>query len=222
MNVDLPSCIAGRKDAWDQFVCASAPVIYAAVRKSLRARGKNAGEIADRVQDVYVRLLREDCRLLRTFDPQRASLATWLTLIARTVVHEHARRKSLPTTHLDAPDATLAATTGGASRYDEPSLTLDDLPLNLLTAQQRQIMDMLFREGLSVDQAAQRLGVEPQTIRSAKHKALTRLRTHLSSVTSEEVDAGGFARPAAGDGDELPMKSLQPKEPDDLPRPTTS
>lgn len=184
LNIDLPSCIAGSKNAWDQFVRASAPVIYAAVRKSLRVRGRHSDEIADRVQDVYVRLLREDCRLLRMYDPQRASLATWLTLISRTVVHEHARRKSLPTVHLDESATHENTMPDSASWSGGTNFTFDELPMNLLTSQQRQVMELLFRDGRSVEQAAKTLGVEAQTIRSAKHKALSRLRAHLASVTA--------------------------------------
>lgn len=178
---------------------ASAPVIYAAVRRSLRVRGIPTSETPDRVQDVYVRLFRDECKLLRTFDPKRASLVTWLTLIARTVVHEQARRKTLPVLRIDGREATLpdhaktsAATTGDAS-------SLGELPLNLLSGQQRQVIEMLFQQGLSVEEAAQRLGVEEQTIRSAKHKALTRLREHLSGHISGEKPpernnkSGGYA-----------------------------
>jgi RNA polymerase sigma-70 factor (ECF subfamily) len=181
VNVDLPSCIAGSKRAWDEFVRAAAPVIYAAVRRSLRAKNRPQEETDDRVQEVYLRLLRDDCRLLRTFDPARAALSTWLTLISRTVVHEHVRRKRLPTVGVDGvPECVQsrspANTNVAASEPDVP------IPMSLLSDQQRQVIEMLFHEGLSVEQAAARLGVEAQTIRSAKHKALTRLREHLKAA----------------------------------------
>lgn len=176
MNVDLPACIAGSQRAWDDFVRAAAPIIYAGVRRSLRSRGVTSpAEIDDRIQDVFVRLLRDDSRLLRTFDPDRASLPTWLTLIARTVVHEHQRKRSLPTNSLDATRSTEPAAT--TSPPAEPTLST---PLGMLSDQQKQVICMLFEQGLSVEQAAARLGVEAQTIRSAKHKALTKLREHLA------------------------------------------
>ena len=166
MNVDLPACIAGSKSAWDAFVRAAAPVIYAAVRRSQQSRGSQAvGEIEDRMQDVFIRILRDDCKLLRTFDPARASLVTWLTLIARTVVHEHARKKRLPTTGMEGHDAMPEF------RSNEPQIPMENaidrsIPLHALSDQQRQVIGMLFQEGLSVEQAAARLGVEAQTIRS--------------------------------------------------------
>lgn len=183
MNVDLHACIAGSKSAWDAFVRAAAPVIYAAVRRSHHSRGaQSVGEIDDRVQDVFMRLLRDDCKLLRTFDPKRASLVTWLTIIARTVVHEHARKRQLPTTGMDAlaPIAADPASEPILASGAGASLGETRFPLGALSEQQRQVIEMLFQEGLSVEQAAARLGVEPQTIRSAKHKALTRLRERMA------------------------------------------
>ena len=56
-----------------------------------------------------------------------------------------------------------------------------EIPLHVLSARQRLVMTLLFDEQLSVAEAAGLIGVDEQTIRSTKHKALTRLREHLSS-----------------------------------------
>jgi RNA polymerase sigma-70 factor (ECF subfamily) len=174
------------KDAWDEFVRATAPVIYTAVRRAIRARGRQPDEIADRVQDVYVRLLREDCRLLRTYDPDKAALSTWLTLIARTVVHEQSRKKILPTMTLNGQERAPSEPIQDAVSFDHP------LPMSMLAEQQRRVIAMLFDEGLTVEHAAARLGVEEQTIRSAKHKALTRLREHLAETMGDPAIAQKF------------------------------
>jgi len=59
------------------------------------------------------------------------------------------------------------------------------------------VIEMLFQQGLSVEAAAARLGVEQQTIRSAKHKALTRLREALKAhlESPEDAESGGYRRP---------------------------
>src|SRR5688572_12492607 len=96
VDIDLNACLGGEKRAWDEFVRGSAPVIYAAVRRAMMRSGPcSQQDIDDRAQDVYVRLLQHDCKLLRAFDPKRASLSTWLTLIARTVVHEHSQKRRM-------------------------------------------------------------------------------------------------------------------------------
>jgi len=169
LQVDLRACLAGRKDAWDGFVRASAPVIYAAVQRACKSRGTiQQTDIDDRVQEVYIRLLREESRLLRTFDAQRASLATWLSIIARTVVHEHFQKKRMPTSGLDADDLDPAMM-ANESRDSHSGGWAPPVSLDILTPQQRQVIEMLFEQDMSVEQAAARLGVDPQTIRSAKH-----------------------------------------------------
>jgi RNA polymerase sigma-70 factor (ECF subfamily) len=48
--------------------------------------------------------------------------------------------------------------------------------MHLLTDRQRLVLQMLFDDDLTVEQVARRMGVDEQTVRSTKHKALTRLR----------------------------------------------
>jgi len=197
MNVNLPACIAGDKDAWDDFVRAAAPIIYAAVRRSMRHRGGASQEINDRVQDVYVRLLREDCRLLRTFDPKRASLPTWLTLISRTVVHEQMRKHKQHTVSLNGFERAP-----GSEGVRESGKGAADvrLPISMLSPLQKRVLELLFDHGLSVEQAAARLQVEAQTVRSAKHKALTRLREHLGMDSGTSTGTGKDRRNAGISG----------------------
>lgn len=203
-SLDLDGCIAGRGEAWREFVRATAGIIHSAVRRSLERRGASPSDVDDCVQDVYVRLLREECRLLRTFDPKRAALTTWLTIIARTIVHERSKKRSGWGSRPmgDAADA-IAAPQPDATA--EPHATLD-LPWHILSPQQQAVLQLLFREELSVEAAAAELGVDPQTIRSAKHKALSRLRDEL-------VARRGGARPDVR-GDERPELRLSISESD--------
>ena len=173
MDVDLTACINGDKRAWDAFVERWAGVLLAAVGRTLRSRlgAVEQSDIEDAVQDVFVRLLKNDCRLLRSYDPARASLATWLTLVARSAAIDRLRRRDPPAAalgpELPAPEP----------RQAEPAVPV---PWHLLTARQRLVLRLLFDEQKSVAEAARFLGVDEQTIRSAKHKALTRLREHFS------------------------------------------
>lgn len=176
MDVDLKACVAGDQRAWEVLVDRCAPVIYATVRRTVgRREGPGAVDVEDCVQDVFVRVVRDDFRLLRTYDPDRASLTTWLALIARSVAIDHLRRKRLPTVPLE-PSSAAGADPG--PRSGGP-LSGTSVPLHLLTARQRLVLRMLFEEDMSVAHAAAVIGVDEQTIRSTKHKALTRLREHF-------------------------------------------
>jgi RNA polymerase sigma-70 factor (ECF subfamily) len=175
MNVDLRACVGGDPGAWRAFVESCSGIIYGAVKRVIAThtgRG-HRDDLEDPVQEVFVRLLKDDCRLLRTYDPERASLSTWLTLVARSVAIDHLRRRQAPTTLLEG---TAAFDAGPGTAEPGP-----DIPFHVLTGRQRLVLRMLFDEGMSVTEAASVIGVDEQTIRSTKHKALCRLRDHLGA-----------------------------------------
>lgn len=138
----------------------------------MQSRQADAQLIEDITQDVFLRLVRDDYRLLRGYDPARASLVTWLTIVARSCALDHLRRKPLPASSLDQ-DAHDRAT------YDPPIAEPLALPPGLLSERQRLVLCLLFEKDMTVPEAGAALGVDEQTIRSTKHKALTRLREHL-------------------------------------------
>jgi RNA polymerase sigma-70 factor (ECF subfamily) len=170
---DLDACLRGDKRAWDAFVERYARVIFAAVQRVMRARRRtDPADVEDVAQDVFVRLVRDDYRLLRSYDAGRSSLTTWLTIISRSVAIDHVRRRALPTVPLkEAADA--------AEPPAPPAAEALDLPEGLLTPRQRLVLRMLFEERMAVSEAAEALGVDAQTIRSTKHKAVSRLRGHF-------------------------------------------
>lgn len=168
---DLNRLVAGDKAAWDAFVERHARVIYAAVQRRLVPAGR-AGEADDVAQEVFVKLCGRNFHLLRNYDPKRAKLTTWLTVIATSTAIDHLRRQSAPTTALDlAPEAALAV---------EPKLPEQiKIPDGLLSPRQALVVELLYRRELEVAEAAAVLAVDPQTVRSTHHKALVKLREHF-------------------------------------------
>ena len=47
----------------------------------------------DAAQDVFVRLCGDDYRLLKTYDPARAGISTWLAVVSRSAAIDHVRRR---------------------------------------------------------------------------------------------------------------------------------
>jgi RNA polymerase sigma factor (sigma-70 family) len=168
--VDLARLRSGDKSEWDRFVRRAGPVIYAAVLRRLGPAGA-AGEAEDVAQEVFARLCRRD-RPLAGYDPQRASLSTFLTVLATSAAIDHLRRKR-PADPLDSvPEERLATPAA------EPRERLR-IPEDLLTARQRLVMTLLYDREMEVAEAAAFLGVDPQTVRSTHHKAMLRLRAHF-------------------------------------------
>jgi RNA polymerase sigma-70 factor (ECF subfamily) len=97
--------LRGEKAAWDAFVRRYGGLIVAAVRGIVTAQA----EIEDLTQEVFVRLCKDDFRLLRSYDPARASLSTWLTIVARSTVRDALRRRRAEMVPIEAvPEGRLA------------------------------------------------------------------------------------------------------------------
>lgn len=178
MDKILTNCLKGQKWAWDAFVQRYAPVILAAIRRILSARGQSANQqIAEDIsQDVFVRLINNDFGLLRTYDPSRASLPTWLTIIARSCAIDFLRRRQLPTVPLDQAPAVAAP---AQAQAQEPSSAAEHLPPSLLSPRQKLILKLIYDRQMDTSAIAKLLGISAQTVRSTKNKAIERLRKHF-------------------------------------------
>ncbi|HEX6842406.1 MAG TPA: sigma-70 family RNA polymerase sigma factor [Stellaceae bacterium] len=173
-DIDLAALGRGDKAAWDAFVRRYAGLVVSAVRGVSR----DGSDIEDLVQEVFVRLCKDGFRLLKTYDPARAGLSTWLTIVSRSTARDALRRRQLPMTPIDAvPESLLAS--GGA-----PPEKLR-LPEGLLSPRQKLVLNMLYDRDMEVAEIAETLGVDPQTVRSTHHKAMLKLRTHFAAEEQE-------------------------------------
>jgi RNA polymerase sigma-70 factor (ECF subfamily) len=163
--------LQGEKAAWDAFVRRYGGLIVAAIRGVASPHA----DIEDLTQDVFIRLCKDDFRLLRTYDPARASLSTWITIVARSTARDGLRRRRGESVPIDAvPEAQLAVD------FVEPVQKLK-LPEALLSPRQREILTMLYDREMDVAEIARVLNIDPQTVRSAHHKAMIKLRAHFKA-----------------------------------------
>ena len=168
---ELEALARGEKGAWEAFVRRYAGLVVAAVRGIAR----ETTEVEDLVQDVFLRLCRDDFRLLRSYDPTRAQLSTWVTIIARSTARDALRRHRPVVVPIEAvPEGQLAVDPV------EPVRRLK-LPEALLSPRQREILTMLYDREMEVAEVAKALGIDPQTVRSAHHKAMVKLRAHFKA-----------------------------------------
>ena len=168
---DLDALLRGEKEAWGRFVRRYAGLVVAAVRSVAR----EAGEVEDLTQEVFLRLCKDDFRLLRGYDPARAGLSTWITIVARSTARDAMRRYRPVAVPIEAvPEGRLAIDP------IEPVPKLK-LPEALLSPRQRQILTMLYDRDMEVSEVATALGIDPQTVRSAHHKAMIKLRAHFKA-----------------------------------------
>jgi len=167
----VAALLAGDKRAWEAFVRRYAALIVAAVRSV----APTSGDVEDLTQEVFVRLCKDDFRLLRSYDRARASLSTWLTIVARSTARDALRRRRPSSVPIDAvPEAYLKV------EAIEPLPKLK-LPETLLSPRQREILGMLYDGEMDVAEIAAALHIDPQTVRSAHHKAMLKLRAHFKA-----------------------------------------
>ena len=175
---DISGCISGDGKSWRELVTRYSAVVYSAVRNVIQSRSRryDQEDIKDVTQNVFVRLVKRDCHLLRNYDPQRCSLPTYLTIVARSTAIDFLRYGFMNTVPLDDfSDLRLEA--------PQPQAPAD-FPSGVLTERQVTVMRLLFDKDLDVATVATALGITAQTVRSIKHQALKRLRDHYGEATA--------------------------------------
>jgi len=136
------------------------------------------------VQDAFTNVWRG----ASSFDPERASFATWLHRITRNrAVDLDRRRRSRPQY---AGENTLQNLSGSP----EPEASVDGWDvaeaLSRIPCEQREVLTLAYFEGLSQREIAQRTGVPLGTIKSRTTAALKRLHRALANPAARECRRG--------------------------------
>ncbi len=172
--------VRGDQSAWNGFVQRYSRVIYGAIYKVLSARGRASDDDAvDVAQDVFVRICKDDFRLLKRYEPERSAITTWLTVVSTSVTKDYLRKKRAVNVPLDEMPAELVSV---APVMPEEKL---QFPEGLLSPRQTLVLQMLFEQDLDVSEVAEILEIDPQTVRSTQHKALVKLRKIYGETRSE-------------------------------------
>lgn len=177
----LQACLRGEEPARNEFVGRYAPVIHGAVHRTLGGNPRDPSlDVEDVSQEVFLRLFKDGGRLLGTYDPGRASLESWLFIVARSTAIDLVRRKRPSTVPFEGNlhDPVQEPPKASGERIE--------IPPGLLSTQQRLVMHLLFERGWDVREASRLMGLSEQTVRSMKHKALEKLRTVLRKETARE------------------------------------
>jgi RNA polymerase sigma-70 factor (ECF subfamily) len=135
----------------------------------LRRRVRSHEEAEDLYQDVFFALH----RARHTYEPSRP-LEPWLFAIARHVVADHLeRRHARAAREVLVDDPPQAAVEGDGYARRQLEQVLDRMP-----ASQREALELLKVDGLSIERAARRAGTSPGALKVRAHRAYKTLR-HL-------------------------------------------
>jgi len=163
----MRSANAGDAAAYHRLLSAITPVLRASARRGLLRAGQSPDQSEDIVQDTLlaVHLKRH------TWDP-KAPFAPWLFTIARNKLIDALRRRGRRV-FVDIDDFTDVLPGEDAP---EPANGVDVAAhLQLLPPRQRDVLQAIAVDGLSISETAQKFTMKEGTVRVALHRGLASL-----------------------------------------------
>lgn len=129
-------------------------------------------EADDFIPDLIELLIKDDCRVLKTFRNE-SSFRTWLFTVARNFICKRLRkRRTYSDLKHDIPDA----------GYNIDAVLDVAIILTRLSEKHRRVLEGLYIEGLSPEELAERMGCRVDNIYNLKHRALASARLIMESL----------------------------------------
>jgi|ERR1700690_1345508 RNA polymerase sigma-70 factor, ECF subfamily len=201
-SVELVRACANSRDerAWAEFIRRFRVVIAATVLRTARQWGDpSSAQIDDLVQDTYLKLCEDNCRLLAGFRPKHEdSIYGFLKVVAANVVHDHfksalaIKRGAGQTEAITEPGQTNQRTSGSHT-FDEATqrLQLDQIEkiLRQVTAgkdqeRKRTIFWLRHRFGLTASEIASipSIGLTTEGVESVLMRLAAMIRGHVMTL----------------------------------------
>jgi RNA polymerase sigma-70 factor (ECF subfamily) len=209
----LRECIGGRSSAaWEEFIHRYQPVIAGAVLRLLHQRGRWDSTLTDDlVQDVFLKLCADNCRLLRNFKPVHPdAIYGYLKVIAASVTQDHFRSAHCLRRggagrdgKLDAEDVAAAPDAVAGPARLERDVLLAEIDTCLRTQlpdpdgeRDRTIFWLYYREGLTASAIASLPGMALGV--KGVESAILRVTRIVRHALAERDAAAGCADEGAG------------------------
>jgi RNA polymerase sigma-70 factor (ECF subfamily) len=199
----LQRMFRGEPSAWNDFCRQHESLLVGCVLGVLRrysARFTQA-DLADLVGEVWLTLLRDDCRKLRLYDAERGyRLSSWVGLIATNCTIDQLRMRQVDTAYLEDLSGGAEHLLVDPERPDRPleqrqAATLARLALDRLSSEERRFVLSCFHEERPPAELASEMGVSINTIYSRKFKIRQKLARIVATL--DEGLAGPQAELAA-------------------------
>jgi RNA polymerase sigma-70 factor (ECF subfamily) len=190
----LSACLAGDRGAWERFVRRFSGLIYYSVRYALTSKGISFSpeDLEDLHNAVFLHLFENRCRKLSQYQGKNGcSLASWLRVVAVRRVLNHIRDgniqvalpqgKQVPFENLSDQDREELGPLALMEQAEHGRLIQD--AIQLLSPRDRLFIRLYFEDGLGLEEVAAALRISIQNAYTVKHRAVQRLRSHLSLDT---------------------------------------
>ncbi len=196
----IRAALGGDSAAGRTLVDRAAPAIRARVLRHVRGRRLAGLDVDDLTHEVWCRLLAGDAKRLRAYDPTRGkTFGGYLSLIAgqliSNVVEQHrAVKRSAPGGETNLEDARAVSEKAPspeaiAGRRQELRALFTHLE-GELPPRGRVVLHLLYSDGLSVDEAAGRMGAKRQVVYNWQHRIRKLARAHAQEKEAGEDAVG--------------------------------
>lgn len=180
-DVDIEQIAAiadGNRDAMGRLYDKYASRLLGLLHRILRRR--------DDAEDVLQEAFVEIWRRAQDFDPARASVFGWMTLIARSRAIDRIRRRKRETPPL-AEAAAGAACTCGCSVESADLADAARGALARLPSERRKAIELSFFDGLSHDEISQRENLPLGTVKTRIRLGMMQIRDDLRGIQASDV-----------------------------------
>ncbi|MCA2225505.1 sigma-70 family RNA polymerase sigma factor [Nonomuraea aurantiaca] len=140
------------------------------VRKST---GNDLQWAEDVVQETIVRAWRHSARL--QWEP--SLIWAWLLTVARRIVIDGRRRKSVRPHEVEPPEVDMLAVPDGSERALSAMVVAD--ALRSLSEEHREVIEQTYLRDRTINEAAEILGIPPGTVKSRLYYGIRALRVLL-------------------------------------------
>src|SRR4051794_35120005 len=167
----MRSALAGDAAAYQRLLGAIAPVLRANARRALTRAGQPIDQSEDIVQDILLAV-----HLKRHTWDANAPLAPWLFAIARNNLTDALRRRGRRVfVNIDDFSETLP------SEPPEQTVPAGEIAAQLerLPARQRDVLQSIAVDGVSIKATAEKLAMSEGAVRVALHRGLASLTARL-------------------------------------------
>jgi len=192
----LQRCLAKVPGSWNDFVDRFLSLFYHSIHYTAHVRSVklNPEDIEDIAAEMLLQVVADDYKVLRQFKGH-ASLATYLTVIARRIcVHELNRRATVRE----------SIRKGDVKPSSNPDLMIDDsetaqkgmesleeveLLLRRLSGKEQEIVRLYYLQGMTYEEISTELNVPVNSIGAVLTRARKKLRESRTAVSTTDIPA---------------------------------
>lgn len=193
MEMELLSRMATMEpSSWERFMEGYGDMIYSHIVHTLRRRNFYVPQekVDDIVQDLFLKLIADDCRRLLTYSGRKGcSLSTWLRTVARNHVLEFIRsQKTYLSISEFSPEQLHDMFKMFANTSDNPRRTVEkaeilrilDETLANLNHRERQVFQFYYRDEINGPDIARIIDTTPNNVNQMLSRIREKIKEHFS------------------------------------------